>query len=201
MHRIFLIGSTMYMILLNSRDDTQSNRAKYWLHNVKSFAPNAPVLLVLNKIDQSENASVEEPDFRGRYDKLTKIVRLSALEYSKEQFNDSFTKVLLEEIPNTGFLNFQWPAAWIKVKESLEDLDIKKRPYIMGDTYQDLRKGCQVVNNQKDLLHWFNDLGISFCFCDEDDYALEDYVILRPDWITNALYIILYNKLEVSITV
>jgi small GTP-binding protein len=71
MHRIFLTGRTMYVILLNARDDTQGDRAKYWLHNVKSFAPDAPVLLVLNKIDQNENATVDEPDLRSRYENLT----------------------------------------------------------------------------------------------------------------------------------
>ena len=193
MHRIFLTGRTMYVILLNARDDTQSDRAKYWLHNVKSFAPGAPVLLVLNKIDQNENASVDEPDLRGRYERLTKILRLSALKYSREEFNRSFTRVLLEEIHKTGFLDVQWPAAWIRVKEALEHMSTH---YIMGDAYQDICKTCQVDSNQKELLHWFNDLGVSFCFCDEKDYALEDYVILRPDWITNALYIILFNRLE-----
>ena len=53
-------------------------------------------------------------------------------------------------------------------------------------------------DNQKNLLHWFNDLGVSFCCDGEDDYTLEDYVVLRPDWITNALYTILFNKLEGS---
>jgi small GTP-binding protein len=193
MHRIFLTGRTMYVILLNARDDTQSDRAKYWLHNVKSFAPDAPVLLVLNKIDQNENASVDEPDLRGRYDKLTQVVRLSALKDSPEKFNDRFTKVLLEEIQKTGFLDAQWPISWTKVKERLENMTTH---YIMGAAYQTICEGCQVADNQKNLLHWFNDLGVSFCCCDKDDYALEDYVILRPDWITNALYIILFNKLE-----
>ena len=193
MHRIFLTGRTMYVILLNARDDTQSDRAKYWLHNVKSFAPNAPVLLVLNKIDQNETASVDEKDLRSRYEKLTQVVKLSAMNFSQEQFNDSFTKVLLDEIKNTGFLDVQWPIAWTQVKQRLENMSTH---YIMGDAYQTICKGCQVDDNQKNLLHWFNDLGVSFCCCDEGDYTLEDYVILRPDWITNALYIILFNKLE-----
>ena len=193
MHRIFLTGRTMYVILLNARDDTQGDRARYWLHNVKSFAPDAPVLLVLNKIDQNENASVDEVDLRGRYEKLTKIVRLSALKYSQEEFTAKFTEVLLKEIKNTGYLDVQWPASWTKVKEQLENMD---GHYILGDAYQAICETCQVDDNQKELLHWFNDLGVSFCCCDEGDYALEDYVILRPDWITNALYIILFNKLE-----
>lgn len=193
MHRIFLTGRTMYVILLNARDDTQSDRAKYWLHNVKSFAPNAPVLLVLNKIDQNPNASVDEKSLRGRYDKLTQVVRLSAKDFSQEKFNDCFTNVLLEDIRKTGFLDAQWPTAWTSVKEKLENMETH---YIMGSDYQDICRECQVDDNQKSLLHWFNDLGVSFCCDGEDDYTLEDYVILRPDWITNALYIILFNTLE-----
>ena len=191
MHRIFLTGRTMYVILLNARDDTQSDRAKYWLHNVKSFAPDAPVLLVLNKIDQNENASVDERDLRGRYDKLTRVVKLSAKCFSKEKFNDCFTNVLLAEIHKTGFLDAQWPTTWTMVKERLENMTTH---YIMGSEYQALCRECHVDENRKNLLHWFNDLGVSFCYC--DDYKLEDYVILRPDWITNALYIILFNRLE-----
>ena len=193
MHRIFLTGRTMYVILLNARDDTQSDRAKYWLHNVKSFAPNAPVLLVLNKIDQNESASVDERDLWGRYEKLTQVVKLSALKYSQEEFNNCFTNVLLEEIQKTGFLDAQWPIAWTKVKDKLENMETH---YIMGSDYQALCQECKVDDNQKNLLHWFNDLGISFCCDGEDDYTLEDYVILRPDWITNALYIILFNTME-----
>ena len=193
MHRIFLTGRTMYVILLNARDDTQSDRAKYWLHNVKSFAPDAPVLLVLNKIDQNENASVDEPDLRNRCNKLTQVVRLSAKDFTQEEFNNCFTDVLLEEIQKTGYLDVQWPTTWTKVKDRLEHMETH---YITGSDYQTICTDCQVDDNQKNLLHWFNDLGVSFCCDGEDDYTLEDYVILRPDWITNALYIILFNALE-----
>ena len=193
MHRIFLTGRTMYVVLLNARDDTQCDRAKYWLHNIKSFAPDAPVLLVLNKIDQNPNASVDERDLRGRCEKLTKVVRLSAKDFNREDFNREFTDVLKSEIIKTGFLDSQWPTNWKQVKDKLENM---KSHYIMGDAYEDICQKCQVEKNRKELLHWFNDLGVSFCCCDKEDYALEDYVILRPDWITNALYILLFNPLE-----
>lgn len=193
MHRLFLTQRTMYVILLNARDDTQNDRAKYWLHNVKSFAPDAPVLLVLNKIDLNENATVDERDLRGRYENLTQVVRLSALTYSQEQFNNSFTKVLLEEIQKTGFLDAQWPTSWIKVKEKLEHM---KTHYITGSDYQSLCREAGVDSHEMNLLHWFNDLGISFYYGNPEDDVLNRYVVLRPDWITNALYIILFNELR-----
>ena len=193
MHRIFLTGRTMYVVLLNARDDTQSDRAKYWLHNIQSFAPDAPVLLVLNKIDQNPNASVDERDLRGRCGKLTQVVRLSARDFSQEDFNRAFTDVLKEEILKTGFLDAEWPSSWKHVKERLEDMSSH---HISGDEYEDICQECQVNTNQKNLLHWLNDLGVSFCCCDKEDYDLNDYVILRPDWITNALYIILFNPIN-----
>ena len=193
MHRLFLTGRTLYVVILNARDDTQGDRAKYWLHSIKSFAPNAPVLLVLNKIDQNPLAAVDERDLRRRFPKLAQVVRLSALHFSREEFNRSFIDVLLEEISNTGYLDIQWPISWIKIKDKLESL---QSHYITGDVYQELCQSMGMEQNQRDLLHWFNDLGISFCFCDDEDYGLSDYIVLRPDWITNALYIILFNRLE-----
>ena len=190
MHRIFLTSRTMYVVLLNARDDTQGDRAHYWLHNIQSFAPGAPVLLVLNKIDQNPKASVDERTLRSRYPGLTQVVKLSALDFSREEFNLALRDVLLAEICKTNVLDQQWPQSWIQVKKRLETMDTH---YIWGSDYKRICKECQVEGVQTELLHWFNDLGVSFCFCDEEDYTLNNHVILRPDWITNGLYIILFN--------
>ena len=190
MHRIFLTKRTMYVVLLNARDDTQGDKAYYWLQNIQSFAPNAPVLLVLNKIDQNPKASVDERTLRAKYPGLTEIVRMSALEFDQEQFNLEFTDVLLKEICKCDCLDAQWPKAWIAVKNRLENMDTH---YILGTEYKRICRECQVGEVETELLDWFNDLGVSFCFCDKEDYALKKHVILRPDWITNGLYIILFN--------
>ena len=190
MHRIFLTSRTMYVVLLNARDDTQADRAHYWLHNIRSFAPGAPVLLVLNKMDQNPNASVDERTLKARYPGLTQIVKLSALNASREDFNRIFTDTLMAEIQKTGYLDADWPGSWIKVKQELENMETH---YILGTQYRAICDRCEVRDVQTELLHWFNDLGVSFCFCDAEDYALKRHVILRPDWITNGLYIILFN--------
>ena len=192
MHRIFLTNRTMYVVLLNARDDTQGDRAHYWLQNIQSFAPDAPVLLVLNKIDQNPKASVDERTLRARYPRLTEILRLSALKYDQNRFNEEFTDVLLREIRKNDCLDAQWPISWIQVKNRLENMESH---FILGDEYREICRECQLENVELSMLKWFNDLGVSFCFCDEEDYELEDHVILRPNWITNGLYIILFNQL------
>ena len=191
MHRIFLTNRTMYVVLLNAREDKQGEQAQYWLQNIQSFAPDAPVLLVLNKIDRNPKAELAERTLRAKYPGLTQIVRLSATEFDQARFNADFTDVLLDEIVKTGYLEAQWPSPWIQVKERLEKMESH---YILGTDYKEICAECQVDDVQTELLHWFNDLGVSFCFCDREDYALKRHVILRPDWITNGLYIILFNE-------
>ena len=193
MHRIFLTERTIYVVLVDGSIGNQDERARYWLQNIQSFARNAPVVLVLNKLDDDLQADVNAVDLRDKYKGLKRIVKLSALQYSQERFNREFRDVLLEEIANTGYLDHQWSRSWVQVKNALEQM---KDNYIHGDDYLKICDAHQVGSNQKDLLKWFHDLGISFCYCDGENDAMEDYVVLKPNWITNALYIILFNQRE-----
>ena len=193
MHRIFLTQRTIYVVLVDGSIGNQDERARYWLQNIQSFAKDAPVVLVLNKLDDGLQADVNAVDLRNKYKGLKQIVKLSALQYTQERFNHEFKDVLLEEIDKSGYLDADWPVSWIRVKEALEQMDAN---YIHGGDYLKLCKDLDVNKNQQSLLRWFHDLGISFCYCDDENKALEDYVVLKPNWITNALYIIVFNERE-----
>ena len=192
MHRMFLTERTLYVILINARDDTQDDRARYWLHNVKSFAGSAPVLLVLNKMDQNPNASVNESDLRAIYPNLTEVVKLSAMFDSREKFNEGFTEAMKRQIGNMKNLDFFFPHAWTKAKQRLLGM---KENYIRGGDYAAICDESGITDEgdlRRSLLNWFNDLGVSICY--GGSARLRDYVILRPNWITNAVYAILFNK-------
>ena len=194
MHRMFLTERTLYVVLINARDDTQDDRARYWLHNIRSFAGSAPVLLVLNKIDQNPNASINETELRELYSGLRRVVRISARYYSPEKFNAEFTDALLAEIQSLGTIGTLWPTAWARLKQGLQNMEDN---FIRGNQYKQMCLDSGVDKNQKELLHWFNDLGVSFCY--QGSRRLENYVILRPDWITNGIYTLLFNKSEETV--
>ena len=194
MHRMFLTKRTLYVVLLNARDDTQDNRARYWLHNIKSFAPDAPVLLVLNKIDQNPNASINESGLRSLYPGLTEVVRMSALKFSQRKFNTTFTAALKRQIAAFKILESPFTPAWRRLKDKLHGMT---KHYIRSPEYMDYCADCGVeesIETRKALLEWFKDLGVSFCYSESP--KLEDYVVLQPQWITNAIYILLYNRIK-----
>lgn len=189
MHRMFLTKRTIYVILVDARNETKSTQARDWLDTVKSFAEDAPVLLVVNKIDQNPNASIDEQGLKSKYSNLKSVIYMSALKDGREKFNANFATAMLDVIRLSGVLEIKWPRKWTQVKAELQNM---KTSYIFNDAYTELCQNCGVTENRENLLEWFNDLGVSFCHC--RDYKLKDYVILRPDWITNAIYTILFNK-------
>lgn len=191
MHRMFLTKRTLYVILVDARNESKGNQAKEWLDTVKSFAGDAPVLLVVNKTDQNPAASIDEEGLQRKYGNLKKVVYMSALTASKDEFNSKFTESMLELIQQSGSLEIKWPRKWTQVKAGLQNMET---PYIFSDAYEKLCQDFDVNENQINLLEWFNDLGVSFC--QWQDYNLREYVILRPDWMTNAIYTILFNKRE-----
>lgn len=192
MHRMFLTKRTLYVVLVNARDNTQDERARYWLHNIKSFANGSKVLLVLNQIDQNPTASVNETALKELYPDLIKIIKLSAKEYSSQDFKRQFEDVLLEEISKMPTLNEPFLPSWSLLKSKLQHMT---KHYIDENEYVLLSDECGVEAKDEirnNLIDWFSDLGISFCY--RDNSALSNYMVLRPDWITNAIYIILFNS-------
>ncbi|MBQ4550830.1 MAG: GTP-binding protein [Oscillospiraceae bacterium] len=191
MHRIFLTDRTLYVVMINARNDTQDAQARYWLHNVNSFAPGCPVLLVLNQVDQNPNASVDERGLQSKNSNLKKIIRLSALKDSRDTFNNAFTRPLLKEIASFKGLSEMVPHAKKAVLEQIRDM---KEDYIRGSQFIKICKdeGIKDSEEQLKLMGWFNEIGISF-FCGGTP-RLQDYVVLKPEWITTAIYTIIWNK-------
>ena len=197
MHRMFLTERTLYVVMLNVRDGTQDDRARYWLYNLRSFAKGAPVLLVLNQMDMNENATLNESDLRKLYPTLAPdVVKLSTLKYSDGEFEEKFIDVLRRQIGSMDILAFPFTPSWSRLKEKLQNME---KPYIFSDDFRKFCDECGVTDSDKirrNLLNWFSDLGVSFCY--SGSASLEDYVVLRPDWITNAIYIVLFNKAETA---
>ena len=191
MHRIFLTDRTLYVVMVNARHDTQDAQARYWLHNVRSFAPDCPVMLVLNQIDQNPNASINERSLRKFFPNLKDIIRLSAMKDSPDVFNNAFTKRLLKQVAQFPGLSDLVPPNKKAVLDLVRDM---KDNHITGERFLSICKKHEIEKDKEalELMRWFNEIGISF-FCG-GSADLQDYVVLKPEWITNAIYTIIWNK-------
>lgn len=188
MHRMFMTDRTIYVVMVDARKENCGTQAAEWLDTIKSFAGNAPVLLAVNKIDQNDNPTLDRRGLVEKYPNLNKVIYMSALTDDPGTFNEKFTQSIVELIQQSDVPKMKWPKKWKRVKEELQSMT---EPYIRSREYGQICRKCEVDTGGEGLLNWCNDLGV--CFCRQDD-RLKDYVILRPDWITNAIYAILFNK-------
>lgn len=59
MHRCFLTDRTCYVVMIDTRVDKQTRRARYWLRTVQNIAPHAPVLLLVNEVSGGKNRDLD----------------------------------------------------------------------------------------------------------------------------------------------
>ena len=194
MHRCFLTSRSLYVVLLDARNDTQDFQAYYWLNNIKSFAPDAPVILVINKMDQNPTASVNQRELTRKYPNLKEVIRISALKDEKAEF-DHFLYKLKQQLTILDGYGMEFPISWFQIMKTLEEKHQEEVYYIEQDDYEHIciENGVKDSEIQHWLLEWFNDLGVCFSFHKgNDSLSLSPYKVLDPKWLLNAIYLIIY---------
>lgn len=186
MHRIFMTKKTLYVVVLNARNDTQDHRAEFWLQNIYTVDKDAQVILVLNKIDQNPRASINENRLRRMYPSLKDVVRMSARDDSKEDMEQNLIRVIKERVENFETLNTPFPATWHSIRQKLEAYP---EPYITKKAFV---KFCTDAGISDPSVHEalktrFSELGVSFS-------CKGTTLLLKPEWVTNAIYMILFNR-------
>lgn len=193
-HSMFMTDKTLYVILLNTRNDTQDERAVYWLRFLQGLnLRECPVLLVLNKIDQNLNASVDENTLKFKHRNIRNINRISALKYNRRKFSEELTKEILSQLMSSDELKVSFPLQYNAVRTYLES---ESTHWI---TANEFIARCIQANGTKDatgetyqrLLDKITHLGIG-CYC-KSTAKTRSYLILRPKWITNAIYSVFFN--------
>lgn len=184
-HQFFLTKRCLYLLVLDSRKD---EKAEYWLNYIKSFGGDAPVLVVLNKIDENPSFEVNRQFLNKKYGNILGYHRVSC---AKNHGIDELRKELLDQLWNLELRNTAFPKGWLNVKTQMEKM---KEDYISYTEYQTISNQNFVVNaqSQKVLLELLNDLGVVLNY---ENLRYYDTQVLNPLWLTNAVYRIINSPI------
>lgn len=198
MHRCFLTDRTCYVVMVDTRTDKQTGRARYWLRTVQSVAPKAPVLLLVNEISGGQNRDLDYSTLELEFPNLVGVQYCSSLSASDEEFHNKVENAIFEQALNLDSCKMDLPESWELVRQNLLKLRDNAAYYIDRRTFHDL---CDKHGVPSDdglrawLLTWFNDLGVCFSYhLGEDGKEYADYKILDPMWLTSAVYKIIWEK-------
>lgn len=184
MHQFFMSERTLYILVWNARNDDPDGRIEDWLQLINSFGGESPIIIVINQIDDGP-FTLDKRALSNKYRTLKSIVRTSCK--TRVGINE-LKSVIRKNIPELSHLKDKIPQRWLDVKERVEN---QKSNYLEYSKYRNICRDCGVEyhKEQDSLIQLLNDLGIAF-------NHVQSTTILKPEWITNAIYsLINSNKL------
>lgn len=193
MHRCFLTDETCYVVTVKTRETKANERARYWLRNVRAFAPKSPILLFVNCWENDDGRrSIDEPGLRKEFPLIQNVVYCSAKQAEKPEFRKQVMKPIIDMAAASEGIARKVPAPWVRVREAIE-AESKANNYLDRARYHALCKENGIQDEQApELLSFFNNLGVCFSFHrDREKKELADYKLLNPVWLTNAIYAVI----------
>ena len=184
-HQFFLSQRSVYVLLLNSRNDDQAEK---WLKHAASFGGRSPVLVVLNKIDENPSFQVDNKRLKEKYPQIREFFRLSA---KTDTGINEFSKALRSEIDKADTRRTPFPPHWLAVKDHFSNM---QADYIESAEYRKVCAANGVTRqfSQDVLLKFLHDLGVVINF---DKLKNFDTQILNPLWLTNGVYRVINSKI------
>lgn len=119
MHRCFLTDRTCYVVMVDTRTDKQTGRARYWLRTVQSVAPEAPVLLLVNEISGGKNLDLDYPSLRKEFSNLVGMEICSSMDAGVEEFRQKVEHAIFERALDMDSCRMELPESWEKVRQEL----------------------------------------------------------------------------------
>jgi internalin A len=183
-HQFFLTKRSLYLLVADTRqDNTDFN---YWLEVVELLSEASPAIIVKNE-KQDRPCQVNENQLRGRFPNLEKILPTNLACPNNRGLSEILTAVQhhISQLPHIGT---PLPKTWVRVREALE---ADNRNYITQDEFLTLcdTHGFKRREDKLQLSGYLHDLGVCLHF--QDDPILKNWVILKPEWGTTAVYTVL----------
>jgi internalin A len=181
-HQFFLTKRSLYLLVADTRqDNTDFN---YWLEVIELLSESSPALIIKNE-KQDRPCQVNENQLRGRFPNLEKILPTNL---STNRGLPEILTAIQHHISQLPHIGTPLPRTWVRVREALETDDrnhITQAEFLtLCDTH-----GFKRREDKLQLSGYLHDLGVCLHF--QDDPILKNWIILKPEWGTTAVYTVL----------
>jgi len=184
-HQYFLTRRSVYALVADTRkEDTDFY---YWLNVVELLSVNSPMLIVKNE-KQNRHREINERQLRSRFANLKETL---ATNLSDNRGLDKVVSELKHYLCSLPHIGTALPRTWVDIRAHL---DRDQRDYISLDEYLELceQNGFRERSRKLQLSGYLHDLGVILHF--QEDPVLNNILILKPQWGTEAAYKVLDNE-------
>ena len=188
-HQFFFTERSLYLLVIQTREDELANRIEYWLKLIESLGNQAPVIIVGNKIDDHP-LDLDRHGLQTKYPNIKGFIGTScATGLGISELKQKITAIITNEMPHVFD---PIPVKWLNLKDKLEQDD---RDYITYQEYEQkcIETGITRESSRHTLVRLLHELGIVLNFT--DDKRLKDTNVLNPEWVTVGAYRVINDNL------
>jgi internalin A len=186
-HQFFLTARSLYLLVMNRRQDDCNEEFEYWLRLIRAFGgKDASVIVVLNKQGE-EPFDVNRAGWKEKYpDNIKGFVETDCID---SQSIARLKKSVQQQLKEMSSLKANFPTRWFAIKDKLAKM---KTDYVTFDQYRAMCRelGEQDPKLQTSLSGYLNDLGVALNY--RDDPRLRFAYVLKPEWVTEGIYALLH---------
>jgi len=193
-HQFFLTERSLYILLVDNRRENPN--LCYWLNIIELLSNSSPVFLVHNE-KQDRRCEIKFPQLRGDFENLEKVLTTNLAD---NRGLETLQRALQNRITTLDHISKGIPKHWAKVRHVLENY-AQRKTHIEVSEFYDIcaTHGFDKSDKQAmlSLSKYLHDLGIILHFqtnTDNKKSILFHWVILRPEWATNAVYKVTDNE-------
>lgn len=193
-HQFFMSDSAVYALLSNERE--QNPNFQYWLNIIELLGKDSPVVIVRNEKEGHCEPLKNAAQIQERFSNIRTIQPVDLKFADTDARFLSLKQMLLSEAQLLPHVRKEYPTSFSNVRDKLQTLATQQQAI----TFVEFKKLCKeegIENTDlmNDYARTFTILGIALHF--HEDIYLKKQVFLRPKWIIDALFGLLYHdKIE-----
>jgi len=192
-HQFFFSERTLYVLVTLARKER--NELNHWLKLASQLGNNAPVLVVINKIDLDSH-DLDRKSLQRDYPNIIGFVRTCIKDNDENKAEETIynlKKAINDIVCNEELMPSIFEKRrpeWFTVKEQLEKLEEEGVDFISYQKYEELDHIKELPKDErKSNLKLLSILGAVVSFV--DDPRLMDTNVINPQWIMDGVYAII----------
>ncbi len=186
-HQFFLTNRSLFLLVWSARAGWEPCKLIYWLKTIRANAPDSPILLVATHVEEGRDADLPLSELRQQFPNIIGQCEISNRD--RTGF-DNLRQTIIDAAAQLPLMGELWPSTWLNAANAIRAVN---RKYTTPERLRELMTHHQVeTSSQRVLVQWLHELGDILFFQDNDD--LNDFVILKPQWVTEHISRVLESE-------
>lgn len=182
-HRFFMSSRSLYILILDSRDDSCRCHSR-WLQHIEKYGGQSPIIVAMNKMDANLSYNIEQNKINTQFPSIeNRFIQISC---KTGEHLPELVRSMAASVPKTPLYGLVISKAWLAIRKRLETAT-EEQNYISREQFLTICKehGVDDEESRMTLLKLLNDLGTVLFF---EKMKLADIYVLDPHWVTVGVY-------------